>query len=288
MSHWRCTRSCGSYDTASLRFTAERFNPETLPSGRTPRDPGMVDAPALESILKEIEHNEGVHEAILVGLAGTYLAGTVPKGVHVDTFGSMFAVLVGSAETVTEQTKDVLDSVIIRSKTSLYLIVHGGRKALLVLRISPTADPQKTKLAVEKYVPRIEQHLYARSCASRGKPILRPLSTRTGPSPGRRDPSPATRSCRRRSTGPRPPRGGGRPPGPSPPSRPHRGNGCRFRRSVRPIAPRRGRALARCHGAGSARCRSRRRRSALSTGRPRRLRTRSGRDAPRRLPRPTR
>ena len=119
----------------------------------------MVDAPALESILKEIEHNEGVHEAMLVGLAGTYLAGTVPKGVHVDTIGSMFVVLVGSAETVTEQTKDVLDSVIIRSKTSLYLIVHGGRKALLVLRISPTADPQKTKLAVEKYVPRIEQHL---------------------------------------------------------------------------------------------------------------------------------
>jgi len=119
----------------------------------------MVDAAALESILKEIEHNEGVHEAMLVSLAGTYLAGSVPRGVHVDTFGSMFAVLVGSAETVTEQTKDVLDSVIIRSKTSLYLIVHGGRKALLVLRISPTADPQKTKLAVEKYVPRIEQHL---------------------------------------------------------------------------------------------------------------------------------
>ena len=42
----------------------------------------MVDAPALESILKEIEHNEGVHEAMLVGLAGTYLAGTVPKWTH--------------------------------------------------------------------------------------------------------------------------------------------------------------------------------------------------------------
>src|SRR5438046_3237798 len=119
MSRWRCTRSCGSYDTASLRFTAERFNPETLPSGRTPRGPGMVDAPALESILKEIEHNEGVHEAMLVGLAGTYLAGTVPKGVHVDTFGSMLAVLRGSAETVTAQTKDGLDSVVIRSNAGL-------------------------------------------------------------------------------------------------------------------------------------------------------------------------
>jgi predicted regulator of Ras-like GTPase activity (Roadblock/LC7/MglB family) len=119
----------------------------------------MVDTAALESILKEIEQNEGVHEAMLVSLAGTYLAGSFPKGVHVDTFGSMFAVLIGSAETVTAETRDLLDSVIIRSKASQYLIVHGGRKALLVMRLSLTTDQQKTKVAVEKYVPRIEEHL---------------------------------------------------------------------------------------------------------------------------------
>jgi predicted regulator of Ras-like GTPase activity (Roadblock/LC7/MglB family) len=119
----------------------------------------MVDTPALESILKEIEQNEGVHEAMLVSLAGTYLAGSYPKGVHVDTFGSMFAVLVGSAETVTSETKDSLDSVVIHSKSNQYLIVHGGRKALLVLRIPPGKEPQKTRVAVEKYVSRIEEHL---------------------------------------------------------------------------------------------------------------------------------
>lgn len=119
----------------------------------------MVDTAALESILKEIEHNEGVREAMLVSLAGTYLAGTFPKGVHMDTFGSMFAVLIGSAETVTSEMKDVLDSVVIHSKASQYLIVHGGRKALLVLRLPLTADPQKVKVAVEKYIPRIEEHL---------------------------------------------------------------------------------------------------------------------------------
>jgi predicted regulator of Ras-like GTPase activity (Roadblock/LC7/MglB family) len=119
----------------------------------------MVDTAALESILKEIEHNEGVQEAMLVSLAGTYLAGTFPRGVHVDTFGSMFAVLIGSAETVTSEMKDVLDNVVIHSKASQYLIVHGGRKALLVLRLPLTADPQKAKVAVEKYIPRIEEHL---------------------------------------------------------------------------------------------------------------------------------
>lgn len=119
----------------------------------------MVDTAALESILKEIEQNEGVHEAMLVSLAGTYLAGSFPRGVHVDTFGSMFAVLIGSAETVTSETKDALESVVIHSKSSQYLIVHGGRKALLVMRLSTGTDPQTVKQSVEKYVPRIEEHL---------------------------------------------------------------------------------------------------------------------------------
>jgi len=119
----------------------------------------MVDATALESVLREIEQNEGVQEAMLVSLAGTYLAGSFPRGVHVDTFGSMFAVLVGSAETVTSEARDSLESVVIHSKSNKYLIVHAGRKALLVMRLPPSADPQKTKNAVEKYIPRIEEHL---------------------------------------------------------------------------------------------------------------------------------
>lgn len=119
----------------------------------------MVDTAALESILREIEQNEGVREAMLVSLAGTYLAGSFPRGVHVDTFGSMFAVLVGSAETVTSETKDSLESVVINSKAGRYLILHGGRKALLVVHLPLTADVHRAKLACEKYIPRIEEHL---------------------------------------------------------------------------------------------------------------------------------
>ena len=119
----------------------------------------MVDTAALESILRDLERNEGVQEAMLVSLAGTYLAGSFPKGVHVDTFGSMFAVLIGSAETVTSEAKDSLESVVINGKGNRYLIVHGGRKALLVMRVPIPADMQRTKQAVEKYVPRIEELL---------------------------------------------------------------------------------------------------------------------------------
>ena len=119
----------------------------------------MVDTTALESLLHEIEQNEGVQEAMLVSRAGTYLGGSFPRGVHVDTFGAMFAVLVGSAVNITDEAKDTLESVVIHSKVNKYLVVHAGRKALLVLRFSPTADSQKTKVAVEKYIPRIEEHL---------------------------------------------------------------------------------------------------------------------------------
>ena len=119
----------------------------------------MVDTTALESLLHEIEQNEGVQEAMLVSRAGTYLGGSFPRGVHVDTFGSMFAVLVGSAMTITDEAKDSLESVVIHSKSNKYLIIHAGRKALLVMRLPSSADPLKTKMAVEKYIPRIEEHL---------------------------------------------------------------------------------------------------------------------------------
>src|SRR2546428_12491768 len=119
----------------------------------------MVDTTGLETLLREIEQNEGVQEAMLVSLAGTYLAGSFPRGVHVDTLGSMFAVLVGSAETVTAEARDTLESVVIHSKSNKYLIIHAGRKALLVMRLPPSADPLKTKMAGVQYVPPIEGNL---------------------------------------------------------------------------------------------------------------------------------
>src|SRR5439155_1108681 len=114
---------------------------------------------ALMAVVPRALLDAGLRAGKPVSLAGTYLAGSFPKGVHVDTFGSMFAVLIGSAETVTSETRDVLDSVVIRSKASQYLIVHGGRKALLVMRLGLGNDPLKAKQAVEKYIPRIEEHL---------------------------------------------------------------------------------------------------------------------------------
>src|SRR3989442_15350631 len=100
----------------------------------------MVDTTGLETLLREIEQNEGVQESMLVSLAGPYLPGSFPRGLHGDTFGSMFAVLVGSAETVISEAKDSLESAVIHSESKKYLVMHSGRQGLRVLRPPSSAD----------------------------------------------------------------------------------------------------------------------------------------------------
>src|SRR3989449_8406245 len=69
----------------------------------------------------------------------------------------MFAVLVGSAMTITDEAKDSLESVVIHSKSNKYLIVHAGRKALLVMRLPPSADPQKRS---EEHTSELQSRLH--------------------------------------------------------------------------------------------------------------------------------
>lgn len=119
----------------------------------------MADTAAIESILHELEKAEGIEDAILVSRNGTYIAGTVPRGVHVETFAAMFAILLGAAENSTSELKEVLDSVVINVETAKIVILHGGPKALLVLRAPKTADAHRLRQSVEKYLPRIEENL---------------------------------------------------------------------------------------------------------------------------------
>ncbi len=127
---------------------------DALPGAST-----MADTAAIEAILHEIEGAEGVEEALLVSRNGTYIAGTVPKGVHVETFAAMFAILLGAAENSTSELKEVLDNVVINLEMTKIVIVHGGPKALLVLRMPKVADSHLIKKGMEKYIARIEDHL---------------------------------------------------------------------------------------------------------------------------------
>ena len=119
----------------------------------------MADTAAIETILHEMETSEGIQDAILVSRNGTYIAGTVPHGVHVETFAAMFAILLGAAENSTSELKEVLDNVVINLETSKLVIAHCGPKALMVLRMPKVADSGGVKRTVEKYVGRIEESL---------------------------------------------------------------------------------------------------------------------------------
>ncbi len=119
----------------------------------------MADTDAIEAILHEMEKAEGVQDAILVSRNGTYIAGTVPKGVHVETFAAMFAILLGAAENSTSELREVLDNVVINLETSKMVIVHAGPKALMVLHMAKSADSAGMKQTVEKYLARIEESL---------------------------------------------------------------------------------------------------------------------------------
>ena len=119
----------------------------------------MADTAAIEAILQEMETGEGIEDAILVSRNGTYIAGKVPQGVHVETFAAMFAILLGAAENSTSELKEVLDHVVINLDSSKIVIVHAGPKALMVLRMGKTADSGGIRRTVEKYMGRIEESL---------------------------------------------------------------------------------------------------------------------------------
>ncbi|HYM40520.1 MAG TPA: roadblock/LC7 domain-containing protein [Thermoplasmata archaeon] len=119
----------------------------------------MADTAAIETILHEMETSEGIQDAILVSRNGTYIAGTVPHGVHVETFAAMFAILLGAAENSTSELKEVLDNVVINLEASKLVIVHCGPKALMVLHMPKAADSSGVKRTIEKYLGRIEDNL---------------------------------------------------------------------------------------------------------------------------------
>src|SRR3990172_1093647 len=111
----------------------------------------MADIPALEGILKEMQAVPGVSDAVLVSRSGMHIAGAVPQGAHAETFGAMFAILLGAAETATSELKERLDNVVVELESSKILIVNDGPKAIFVLRTSRGADVDSVRTEVARF-----------------------------------------------------------------------------------------------------------------------------------------
>src|SRR5881628_1071297 len=100
----------------------------------------MADVAALESLLKEVQALDGIHDAVLVSRSGMYIAGSVPEGVFQDTFVAMFAILLGAAETATAELRDRIDSVVLNLDKSRIVVINDGPKAIFVLRTRKDVD----------------------------------------------------------------------------------------------------------------------------------------------------
>jgi len=119
----------------------------------------MADVAALESLLKEVQTLDGVHDAVLVSRSGMFIAGNVPEGVFQDTFVAMFAILLGAAETATSELKDRIDTVVLNLDQSRIVVVNDGPKAIFVLRTRKDIDLVSVKGALEKMSKRVEEFL---------------------------------------------------------------------------------------------------------------------------------
>lgn len=103
----------------------------------------MVEYLALEHVLDEIRSIPSVYEATVVSRSGMHIAGDAPKGVHLETFVAMSAILLGAAETATAELKDKLQFVVIELSRGKMILMSAGPRALLVVTASKdmsTAD----------------------------------------------------------------------------------------------------------------------------------------------------
>ncbi|TLZ61309.1 MAG: hypothetical protein E6K13_07215 [Methanobacteriota archaeon] len=119
----------------------------------------MADVAALESLLKEVQALDGIHDAVLVSRSGMYIAGSVPEGVFQDTFVAMFAILLGAAETATAELRDRIDSVVLNLDKSRIVVINDGPKAIFVLRTRKDVDLAGVRIVLEKMSKRIEEFL---------------------------------------------------------------------------------------------------------------------------------
>jgi len=111
---------------------------------------------ALEEVLDEIRSIPSVYEATVVSRSGMHIAGDAPKGVHLETFVAMSAILLGAAETATSEMKDKLQNVSIELSRGRMVLVSAGNRALLVLTASKDISATDLAAKAKEFAAKVE------------------------------------------------------------------------------------------------------------------------------------
>ncbi|HIH01035.1 TPA: hypothetical protein HA259_02970 [Thermoplasmata archaeon] len=116
----------------------------------------MAQYMAIDEILDDL-HKEmpSVYEATVVSRSGMHIAGDSPKGVHLETFVAMSAILLGAAETATSELKDKLQYVSVELTRSRMVLTSAGNRALLVLTASDDIETVELAEKAAEYAERI-------------------------------------------------------------------------------------------------------------------------------------
>jgi hypothetical protein len=119
----------------------------------------MVEYLALEEILDEVRSLPSVYEATVVSRSGMHIAGDAPKGVHLETFVAMSAILLGAAETATAEFKDKLQHVCVELNRGKMLLLSAGPRALLVLTASKDISTSDLANKAKEFARRVEAQI---------------------------------------------------------------------------------------------------------------------------------
>jgi len=119
----------------------------------------MVEYLELEEVLDEVRSIPSVYEVTVVSRSGMHIAGDAPKGVHLETFVAMSAILLGAAETATSELKDKLQYVSIELQRGKMVLTSAGARALLVLTAAKDADTKELAARARDFALRVEEKI---------------------------------------------------------------------------------------------------------------------------------
>ena len=119
----------------------------------------MVEYLALEEVLDEMRSIPSVYEVTVVSRSGMHIAGDAPKGVHLETFVAMSAILLGAAETATSELKDKLQYIAVELQRGRMILTSAGGRALLVLTASKDADTKDLADKARDFAAKVEERI---------------------------------------------------------------------------------------------------------------------------------
>jgi predicted regulator of Ras-like GTPase activity (Roadblock/LC7/MglB family) len=119
----------------------------------------MVEYLALEEVLDEVRSIPSVYEATVVSRSGMHIAGDAPKGVHLETFVAMSAILLGAAETATAELKDKLQYVSVELTRGKMVLMSAGPRALLVVNSSKDMSTADLVAKVKDFATKVSERI---------------------------------------------------------------------------------------------------------------------------------